>query len=94
MFWKRHVPKILRSLIAIGTLSAFIALAAAKPYTIVFGQEPAPAEEPAKEPDPAPVKESDEKVPVKKADEKMPVKGSDEKDPVKKTDEKRSQEVR
>ncbi len=75
--WKRHVPKTLRSLIAVGTLSAFVALAAAKPYTIVFGQEPAPAKEPSKDPDPAPVKESDEKVPVKESEEKAPVRGKE-----------------
>ncbi len=86
--WKRNIPKTFRSLIAIGALSAFVALAAAKPYTMVHGQEPAPPKEPAEEPKPAPVKESDEKDPVKESDEKVPVKESDEKDPVKESDEK------
>ena len=70
--WKRYIPNTLRSLIALGTLSAFVALAAVKPYTIAFGQEPAPSKEQTEEPQPAPVKESDEKDPVKKSDEKVP----------------------
>ena len=86
--WKRHIPNTLRSLIAVGTLSAIAALAAVKPYTIVFGQEPAPLKEKAEEPKAAPVKESDEKDPVKESDEKVPVKESDEKVPAKESEEK------
>lgn len=74
---KRYIPKTFRSLIAIGTLTAIVALAAVKPYTIVFGQEPAPLKEKAEEPKPAPVKESDEKEPVKEPEaeaDKVPVK--------------------
>ena len=86
--WKRHIPKTLRSLIAVGTLSALVALALGKTHDIALGQDPVPTKEQTKDPKRDPVKGSAEQAPVKKSDEQVPVKEAGGKDPLKKTDEK------
>ena len=42
LIWKRVIPKNFRSLVAIGTLSAMVALAPAMRYSTTLGQDPRP----------------------------------------------------
>lgn len=95
LIWKRDIPKYLRSLMAIGTLSAMVALSPAMRYSTALGQEPTPLKEQnreqTKEQKPPPVKGSEEKEPVKKSDETGPVKGTKEKEPIKKPEEQQQE---
>jgi len=98
LIWKRVIPKNFRSLVAIGTLSAMVALAPVMQYSTTLGQEPRPpkeqTKEQTKEQKPSPVKGSEEKGPVKKSDEAGPVKGTKEKEPIKKSEEQQQKEGR
>jgi len=98
LIWRRDIPKNFRSLVAIGTLSALVALAPAMRYSTTLGQEPRPpkeqTKEQTKEQKPPPVKGSEEKGPVKKSDETGQVKGSKEKEPIKKSEEQQQKEGR
>ena len=98
LIWRRDIPKNFRSLVAIGTLSAMVALAPVMQYSTTLGQEPRPpkeqTKEQTKEQKPPPVKGSEEKGPVKKSDETGQVKGSKEKEPIKKSEEQQQKEGR
>ena len=91
LIWKRDIPKNFRSLVAIGTLSAMVALAPAMRYSTTLGQEPRQTKEQIKEQKTPPVKGSEEKEPVKKSDETGPVKGNKEKEPIKKSEEQQQE---
>ena len=56
---------------AIGTLSAMVALSPAMRYSTALGQEPTPLKEQNKEQKPPPVKGSEEKEPVRKSEEQQ-----------------------